>query len=104
VEIQDALSDVTSNLVSFKKTEPFVHHLFSHSSGAWIDVIQTCIELKLESQLEELYDISTISLLAVWLHFPSDNGEGYRMILFFSEPLGWSNIAIYNAARLLPLG
>jgi hypothetical protein len=103
MKIEDFLSDVTADLVSFTKTEPFVKYLFSRLNAEWIDVIQACKDLKLDDTLRYFAEISTTYLLATWLYFPSGNGEGFRMILFFSESLFWSNIAIYNAARLLRL-
>jgi hypothetical protein len=91
-QVEDKLSSLTADLVSRKDYEWWIRDLFTNPPGRWIDVFGS-----LASSQEDLEDMTCY---AAWLSFPmSSYGDGYRLIIFFSEQPHWSNVALYNAGR-----
>lgn len=90
----DHLSNVCADLVSLKRLEPALIHLFrERPAGAWVP-------------LAELYAVAGADtnglppgLQAAWL--ASANDSGYAAVTFYDDDLKWSTSAVYNVARLL---
>lgn len=90
----DTLGNLCADLVSLRRLEPGLVHLFRDvPAGRWVAV-------------RDLYervgrpDVGIKPLLAVaWLPSPGD--PDYAVVLFFDDETKWSLTADYNAARLL---
>jgi hypothetical protein len=89
------LSTLCADLVSLRRLEPGLVHLFrTKQPGEWISVA-------------ELYRVAGESgaaikpeLAVTWLTPPSGQ-PGYAVVLFCEDELQWSTTAHYNVARLL---
>ena len=90
----DAVSNLCADLVSLKRLEPALVHLFrDRPAGAWVSVA-------------ELYAAAGVStadipsgLSAAWMASTTDSG--YGVVSFYDDDLKWSTSAVYNVARLL---
>lgn len=98
MNLEDRLSDITADLVELEENSAFLERLFSVEAGRWVDVAPLCSGLtEIERQLEELRESFDVPLQVTWLNSPkSVYGNGYCVIIFFSEELHWSNAALYN--------
>ena len=91
----DTLSNLCADLVSLKRLEPALVHLFrDHPAGAWVPV----------AELYALADRSTadipVGLTVAWMASTTDSG--YGVVSFYDDDdLKWSTSAVYNVARLL---
>jgi hypothetical protein len=90
----DRLSNLCADLVSLKRLEPALVHLFRNKKpGEWVPVA-------------DLYRVAgaadaTIKpeLSATWLTSPSDQ-SGYAVVFFCDDELQWSTTAYHNVAGL----
>lgn len=96
--LEDELSDITADLVSLKENALFLERLFSTDSGSWQDLISLCLDLtSIEKRLSSSKDIIDAVVKVTWIDYPvSFHGEGYCILIFFSEPEKWDNIALFN--------
>jgi hypothetical protein len=91
----DRLSNLCTDLVSLRRLEPGVVHLFQHHrAGEWVPV-------------RDLYRAGgdadgpvAPGLVAAWLPAPTDAPD-YAVVVFFDAETQWSSTAYYNRARLL---
>ncbi|MEO2090964.1 MAG: hypothetical protein ABGY75_15915 [Gemmataceae bacterium] len=90
----DHLSNVCADLVSLKRLEPALVHLFRERPvGTWVPV-------------RELYESAGTaddipgSVSAAWLPSPGGNFD-YAVVSFYDDDLKWSMSAVYNVARLV---
>ena len=89
----DGLSNLCTDLVSLRRLEPGLIHLFHHKLPSnWISV-------------RELFDRAGQSdrvikeqLAAAWLPAPHD--PDYAIVVFYDSETRWSLTAEYNIARL----
>ncbi len=89
MKIEHQLSDITADLVELEENKPFLERLFSIEAGRWVDA--GCLCDGLTQKLKEGRAQVT------WLDYPdAAHGKGYCLIIFFSEELHWSNVALYN--------
>lgn len=98
LEVEDILSNITSDLVADRSNSPFLERLFSIDAGKWVELESLCQELKqIEKQFAELKTEFNVTIKVTWLDYPvSACGEGFCTILFFVESLHWHNLALYN--------
>ncbi|XWK86584.1 MAG: hypothetical protein U7127_20560 [Phormidium sp.] len=103
LEVEDILSNITSDLVADRSNSPFLERLFSIDAGKWVELEPLCQELKqIEKQFAELKTEFNATIKVTWLDYPvSACGEGFCTILFFVESLHWSNLALYNQNHLM---
>lgn len=90
----DRLNNVCADLVSLRRLEPAIVHLFrTKTAGEWA----TVAELYQVAGITDLY--VKPELAVVWL--PSAGGDpAEAVILFCDEQLQWSLTAYYNVGRL----
>lgn len=95
MNIESQLSDITADLVELEENSAFLERLFSHKAGKWVDAFSLCNGLTpIRGRLEKLKE-ETVRV--TWLDYPdAAHGKGYCLIIFFSEELHWSNVALYN--------
>ena len=97
MNVEDKLSDITSDLVELEENIIFLERLFSIESGIWIEVTSLSIGLRKENSIGKLSRSLKGKLWVTWLDYPiSTYGKGYCTIIFFSEELHWSSVALYN--------
>ena len=97
MNVEDKLSDSTSDLVELEENTIFLERLFSMESGVWAEVISLSTGLKKEISIRKLSKSLKGKLWATWLDYQGPTyGKGYCTIIFFSEELHWSNVALYN--------
>jgi hypothetical protein len=90
----DTLGNLCMDLVSLRRSEPALVHLFRDTlPGAWVPV-------------RELYERAGLAaepikaqLVAAWLPSPCD--PDYAVIVFFDDETKWSLTAECHAARLI---
>ena len=91
----DLLSNLCADLVSLKRLEPGLVHLFrNRRAGEWVSVA-------------ELYRAAGApdgaikpELAVAWLTSPTAL-PGYAVVCFCDDEIQWSTTAYYNVARLL---
>jgi hypothetical protein len=89
----DDLSNLCTDLVSLKRFEPALVHLFrERPSGAWVSVAELY-------QFAGVEAVVPSSLQVAWL--PAASGSGYSAVTFFDDEQAWSLSAAYHTARLL---
>jgi len=87
----DHLSNLCADLVSLKRLEPGLVHLFrERPTGMWVPVADLYAAAGADTS-----DIPA-GLSAAWL--PA--GSGYGVVSFFDDDQKWSMSAVYNADRL----
>ena len=98
MKVEERLADLTADLVECEENSVFLERLFSLMAGVWADVTDLCRDIvHLEDDMAQLQQSSKGRLRATWLDYPaSTHGKGYCLIIFFTEELHWSNIALYN--------
>lgn len=102
LSLQERLGNIIAGFVGESQYEFLLKNLFDESPGRWIDFIALCNGSgKLEQQLTEVSSEIEEHLIVTWLDYSgSDYGTGFCTIIFFSEAIMWSSIAIYNYGRL----
>jgi hypothetical protein len=89
MNIENQLSDLTADLVELEEHTLFLKRLFSTEAGRWTGLstlYQECAE-----------KLDAVAVQVTWLDYPdASNGYEYCLIVFFSEELHWSNVALYN--------
>jgi hypothetical protein len=99
--IEDSLSSVCADLLSFEKFEPFVSRLFASPSGSWQTVAGLCSELsELPEHGAELFAGNAAALVVTHLTWPEGESSEYALVLFFHQVEFWSTVAMYNRQRL----
>lgn len=98
--LEDHLADMTADLVELEENSPFLERLFALKAGAWQDTAVLCHDLgHRKDQIEQLQKQLPGKLQVTWIDYPTSAcGSGYCVIIFFSEELHWSNVALYNKA------
>jgi hypothetical protein len=100
--LEDSLSGVCSDLLSERRFEPFVLHLFASPLGTWRTVADCCDGLtELPRHATDVFSEHEKSLVVTHLEFPERNCAGFSVILFFHKDNLWSMTASYNRERLL---
>ncbi|MCA0456826.1 MAG: hypothetical protein LCI00_22830 [Chloroflexi bacterium] len=105
-EYESQLLDMTADLVASRVSERFLARLFSANSGQWLSVLSLC------HQIDDLEDrVKTLEghtegrlgrLDVVYLDYPQSlSGEGFCIIFFFMDTIGWSTHAVYNKRLFL---
>jgi hypothetical protein len=90
----DVLSNLCVDLVSLRRLEPGLDHLFRRQApGRWVAVSE------LYEKAGQPDQAIKPQLAAAWLPSPGD--PDYAVILFFDDTTKWSLTADYNVARLL---
>lgn len=90
----DSLSNWCADLVSLRRFEPGLLHLFrERSPGEWVQVSD------LYARAGEPPAPVPGGLVAAWLPSPTD--AGYAIVVFWDEETRWSLTAEYDVARLL---
>jgi hypothetical protein len=91
----DRLSNLCADLVSLRKLEPGVVHLFQrYRAGEWVAVRDL---YRAGGDTDE--PISS-GLVAAWLTAPTADPD-YAVVVFFDSETQWSSTAYYNRTRLL---
>ena len=99
--LEDSLSSVCADLLSFKKFEPFVHRLFASSPGVWLTVAECCRDLpELPKYAEKLFVDHAKALVVSHLPWPEAESARYGLVLFVHYGELWSTVAYYNRLRL----
>lgn len=99
--LEDSLSSVCADLLSFEKFEPFVRRLLASPSGAWLTIAECCRDLpELPKYAEELFADDAEALVVSHLAWPETESEGYELVLFVHCRELWSTVASYNRLRL----
>lgn len=95
MNIENKISDITADLVELEENSAFLERLFSIEAGKWVDAVSLCKGLtQIKGQLEKLKEET---MRVTWLDYPdAAHGKGYCLIIFFSEELHWSSVALYN--------
>ena len=95
MNLENKLSDITADLVELEENSAFLERLFSIEAGKWVDAVSLCKGLtQIKGQLEKLKEET---MRVTWLDYPdAAHGKGYCLIIFFSEELHWSSVALYN--------
>ena len=88
----DHLSNLSADLLSLRRLEPGLVHLFDRPSGEWVPVAEL-FALAGADASEVPADLS-----AAWL---SAGGSGYAVVSFYADECKWSTSAVYNVARLM---
>lgn len=101
--VKDKLSNIVFSIVGETSNEVILQELFAKPMGEWLDLLPLCNRAQdIQSQLTDISEELEDHFIATWVDYSkSDYGEGYRVIIFFSEALAWSSIAIYNYERLM---
>lgn len=101
--VKDKLSNIVFSIVGETSNEFILQELFAKPMGEWLDLLPLCNRVQdIQSQLTDISEELEDHFIATWVDYSkSDYGEGYRVIIFFSEALAWSSIAIYNYERLM---
>lgn len=90
----DIPSNVCTDLVSLRKLEPALIHLFRDTTpGVWVPVRE------LYARAGHSGEAIKTGLAAAWLPSPGD--PDYAVVVFFDNETKWSLTADYHAARLL---
>jgi hypothetical protein len=90
----DHLSNVCADLVSLKRLEPGLVHLFRDKpAGAWVPVVELFTHAGADAS-----DIPA-GLSVAWMASATDSG--YGVVSFYDDDRKWSTSAVYNVARLL---
>ena len=99
---KNTLSEITADLVEFEENEPFLERLFQLKPGVWTDLDCLCDDLDGYSQtLKTLRESFQERARVTWLAYPdSKYGDGYCLIIFFTDHQQWHNVALYNKQRL----
>lgn len=91
----DSLNNLCADLVSLKRLEPGLVHLFrDRRAGEWVPVA----ELYLAAGAPD--ESIKPELAATWLPSPSAQ-PGRAIVYFCDDEIQWSLTAYYDAARLL---
>lgn len=89
----DAISNQCADLVSLKRLEPALVHLFrDRRPGAWAPVADLYAHAGVPTDVPA-------GLSVAWM--PSASDSGYGVVSFYDDELKWSTSAVYNVARLL---
>ena len=100
LDIEDELTDFTADLLALKDNEPILYRLFANPIGRWLDLACLLDNYdELAQQLASLQADCDGTLRVTWLSHP-ELDEGYCLVLFYVDSLGWNNLALYNKARL----
>lgn len=100
-ELEDMLSNVCTDLLSFKKFEPFLRLLFASPPGTWHKVSECCGSLtELPRYSEKLFSEHADALVVTYLPWPEPYTGGYALVLFVHYGELWSTTAAYNRERL----
>ncbi|MEZ4727306.1 MAG: hypothetical protein R3E79_09255 [Caldilineaceae bacterium] len=103
LSVKDKLSNIVFSIVGDTSNEFMLRELFAKPMGEWLDLLSLCNRSHdIQSQLTDISEELEEHFIATWVDYSkSDYGEGYRAIIFFSEALAWSSIAIYNYELLM---
>ena len=101
--LADRLGNMIANFVGDPEYEFLLRTLFDETPGRWVDLFSLCKGAgELNRQLMEVRSEVEDHLVVTWLDYGnSDYGAGYCPIIFFSEAIMWSFVAIYNQAQLV---
>lgn len=92
------LFNICTDLVSLRKAEAFLLHLFQiRRPGDWVCVREVCLRVGVPPG-----DLRP-AVFATWLPDPMAQ-DGYAVIVFYDDESKWSIAAHYHRARLLGVG
>jgi hypothetical protein len=96
------LDNLTADLVSESKYQPFVPRLFRAKKATWIPVKELCATLAgAAAALKTIEKRVESDLVVTWLDYPQvDGAVGYALVLFFLEDWYWSKAAWFNCNTL----
>ena len=95
MNIENKLADITAALVELEENSTFLGRLFSIEAGKWVDAVSLCKGLTQIKGKQKKLKEETVRV--TWLDYPDvAHGNGYCLIIFFSEELYWSSVALYN--------
>lgn len=90
----DTVSNLCADLVSLKRLEPALVHLFRDKpAGVWVPVAELYAHARADAT-----EVPS-SLSAAWMASATDSG--YGVVSFYDDELKWSTSAVYNVARLM---
>lgn len=91
---EDVLSNLCADLVSEKRFEPALAHLFrDRAVGEWVPLVD--LYRRAGAPTGDLRPATC----AMWLPVPSGDPDS-ALVYFCDEELMWSTTAFYNVARL----
>ena len=91
----DTLSNLCTDLVSLRRLEPGLNHLFRNTPpGTWTPIRD------LYEQAGQPDGAIKAELAATWLPAPGSD-PGYAVVVFFDNETKWFLTADYNLARLM---
>ena len=100
LDIEDELADFTADVLSLKANEKILHRLFSNPLGKWSNLASFLNDYdEIIQRLAKLQGDCDGTLQVTWLQHPELN-QGYCLVLFYMDSLGWDNLALYNKERL----
>ncbi len=100
--LEDDLSGVSADLLSFRKYESFVRQLFELKPGIWADVLGLCNGLdEIKASIHKLEAKIDDTLKVLWLEHPDPAEVDFCLVLFYVDVLDWNSLAVYNKGRLL---
>ncbi|MGK7887820.1 MAG: hypothetical protein AB4042_00700 [Leptolyngbyaceae cyanobacterium] len=99
IDLEDELVDFTADLLSLRQNESVLVRLFHQPMGTWTDLCTLFAEDHCNELLATLHKNCDGVLRVTWLNHPELN-QGYCLILFYMDALNWSQLVLYNKARL----
>jgi len=103
VVLEDALLDITADLLTTTEGEDFLDRLFALDAGQWMTTAELCPnDSSIHQRLLAAEQLGGGRLDVTWLAYPvSQYGMGYCLIIFYFEALHWSTTPIYNRSLFL---
>lgn len=100
LEIEDELADFTADLLALRANELVLQGLFENPLGNWSDLANFLDgPSEIAEKLTFLQTECDGTLQVTWLEHP-ELDQGYCLVLFYMDSLGWNSLALYNKARL----
>ena len=99
-DLEEELSEVAADLVSYKRLEPFLRRLFAHPPGRWLPVAACCSTMSdLPSAAARVFAEHGATFVVTHLPWPGlPEDDPYALALFVHSQELWSTIAMYNRA------
>lgn len=100
IELEEALVDLTADLLSLQAYEDVLKDLFNKPAGIWSDLTDFLVkDQPVAQEMVSLQSDCNGTVRVTWLEHP-ELAQGYCLVLFYMGALGWNNLALYNKARL----
>jgi hypothetical protein len=96
--LEERWAEVTADLIELEENHAFLEGLFALEAGQWENIAVLCRDIvHLKDDFEQLQEVSKNNLYVTWVDYPhASHGEGYCLIIFYTEEWQWSNTALYN--------